>query len=195
MLPFVTVLGKAWHAAIFWRIPWLQKSHPRLNPFSAGKNAAGFPDGNFGLSWCTAVIPGWTRRFSMWRLRTVRCLSLYSRLQTTTLGGYCWQTRSHPVKSKHAKLDAIFPLLRSHVGCHRVELREFDDVPFVFCSLFVVVQNSKAQTLVVESKQLHHTPRLVRNQNQKWFRHLFTNATNPSNPSKYGQKKNEILPK
>ena len=95
--------------------------------------------------------PRWTRRFSMWRLWTVRWLSLYSRLQTTTLGGYCWQTRSHPVKSKQAKLDAIFPLLRSHVGCHRVELREFDDVPFVFCSLFVVVQNSKAQTLVVES--------------------------------------------
>lgn len=48
----------------------------------------------------------------------------------------------------------------------RVALREFDDVPFVG-SLVVVVQNSKTQTLVVESKQLHHTPRLVRNQNQK----------------------------
>ena len=181
------------HSSYFLEDSLAAQSHPRFFFFFPVQPAAGIPDGNFGLSWCTAVIP-------------VDQKILHVKVADGKVTVTDWPASNHDVgrilladQEPSCQIQAretwcdLEPLSRSDVGCHRVELREFDDVPFVG-SLVVVVQNSKAQTLVVESKQLHHTPRLVRNQNQKWIRHVFTMW--PSwNHSKYRQKIIENLPK
>ena len=180
------------HSSYFLEDSLAAPSHPRFSLFSAG-TSCWIPGWQLWPIQVYRCHPRWTRRFSMWRLWMVRWLSQIGRLKTTTLGGYSWQTRSHRVKSKHAKLDAIFPLKRSEVGC-KGGTKRVRWCPFCWISGCCGTKFENANLSCWKQATAPYS-KISEESKPKMNQTSFYKCDKPFKPFKISPKKNENLPK